>query len=140
MYYYLVYVSSATVPFSTQDLADLLVVSRNNNSKLDITGILLYKEGNFLQLLEGDEKEVKKLYDKIEMDVRHGGAIVLTDGFEDVRQFPDWSMGFRNFNDPEVQALPGYNHFMNTQFTKEEFAEKPQEIRDLLNMFKEQLR
>ncbi len=140
MFYYLVYVSSATVPFSTQDLADLLVVSRNNNSKLDITGILLYKEGNFLQLLEGDENEVKKLYSKIELDVRHGGAIVLTDGFEDERQFPDWSMGFRNFSDPEVQALPGYNHFMNTQFTKEEFAEKPQEIRDLLNMFKQQLR
>jgi len=49
----LVYVSSATELFSDTQLENLLLRSRQNNSTLGITGMLLYKDGNFMQCLEG---------------------------------------------------------------------------------------
>ncbi|MCK6614265.1 MAG: BLUF domain-containing protein [Ignavibacteriales bacterium] len=140
MFYFLVYVSSATVPFAQKDLEDLLEVSRRNNKKLNISGILLYKDGNFMQMLEGEEEAVKQLYDKISLDIRHGGTIVILDGYEEERQFADWSMGFRSLNSPEVLALPGYNKFLNTPLTGREFSENPSEAQELLLMFKEKNR
>lgn len=49
----LVYLSEAVGHFSHLDLAELLAKSRANNSTLGITGMLLFKEGKFLQALEG---------------------------------------------------------------------------------------
>ncbi len=60
----LTYVSSAVRPFAEDELADLLAVSRQNNARLGITGMLLYKDGNFMQVLEGEEAEVRTLYEK----------------------------------------------------------------------------
>jgi hypothetical protein len=56
--YFLVYVSSAVNLFSDEDLIQLLEVSRRNNEKAEITGLLLYSSGNFMQTLEGPEKAV----------------------------------------------------------------------------------
>ena len=50
------YSSSAAVPFSEGDLLELLTRSRENNTAKGITGLLLFKEGKFLQVLEGDER------------------------------------------------------------------------------------
>ncbi len=58
--FFLVYVSSAVRPFSRVDLDDLLATSRANNARVGITGMLLYKDGNFMQVLEGDEEAVRR--------------------------------------------------------------------------------
>ncbi len=63
--FFLVYVSSATRPFSGEDLRALLATCRKNNAELGVTGMLLYKDGNFMQVLEGDEEAVRGLYEKI---------------------------------------------------------------------------
>lgn len=107
--FYLVYASSATRPFSEADLSDLLETSRENNARLGITGMLLYKDGNFMQVLEGEEETVRALYEKIGTDPRHDGAITLHQSFAQERQFPDWSMGFRNLDSPELRTVPGYS-------------------------------
>ncbi len=51
--FFLVYVSSAVVPFTPAALVDLLATSHKNNSKSAVSGMLLYKDGNFMQALEG---------------------------------------------------------------------------------------
>lgn len=58
----IVYTSTASVPFSTAELADLLKSARDNNQRHDITGMLLYKDNNFIQILEGPEQAVRDLY------------------------------------------------------------------------------
>jgi hypothetical protein len=110
--FFLVYVSSATRPFSGEDLRVLLETCRKNNAELGVTGMLLYKDGNFMQVLEGDEGSVRGLYERIAADPRHGGEITLQQGFAEGRQFPDWSMGFprpglaRGARRPWLQRVP----------------------------------
>jgi hypothetical protein len=137
--YSLVYVSSATAPMPKDELLELLSKAREHNSSKDITGLLLYKDGNFMQMLEGDEQAVTSLYQRIELDPRHRGAIVLLKDDTDARQFPDWSMGFRDLTSPELKSHPGFSHFMNTPLTAREFEGRPGRARTLLQMFKEKM-
>lgn len=134
--FFLVYVSSAVRPFTRPDLEDLLATSRENNAELGITGMLLYKDGNFMQVLEGEEEPVRALYDKIGDDLRHRGEITLREGFTEGRQFPDWSMGFRDLESQEVRETPGYSEFLNTPLTGREFSGDPTRAQKLLLTFK----
>lgn len=134
--FFLVYVSSAVRPFSRSELEDLLATSRDNNARAGITGMLLYKDGNFMQVLEGEEGAVRALYDKIGDDPRHRGEITLREGFTEERQFPDWSMGFRDLQSPEARAIPGFSEFLNTPLTGREFSEDPTRAQKLLLTFK----
>jgi hypothetical protein len=134
--FYLVYVSSAVRSFSTDDLRALLATSRKNNAELGITGMLLYKEGNFMQVLEGDEGPVHGLYEKIATDPRHTGEITLKQGFVEERQFPAWSMGFRDLDSPETRAIPGYSEFLSTPLTDKELSGDPSRAQKLLLTFK----
>jgi hypothetical protein len=137
--FFLVYVSSAVVPFSPSDLADLLAKSHKNNSALGITGMLLYKDGNFMQVLEGEEKAVRTLYAKIGDDSRHRGVLTLLQGQVGEREFPDWSMGFRDLNAADVRSMPGYSAFLNTPLTGKEFESDPTRGQKLLMMFKKRM-
>jgi hypothetical protein len=134
-----VYVSSATELFSRSELSDLLAQSRANNARSGITGMLLYKDGNFMQALEGEERAVRSLYDKIGRDRRHRGMITILEGPLVERQFPDWSMAFCDLNSPAVHATPGYSEFLNTPLTGEEFSSAPKNSQKLLMMFKQNM-
>lgn len=132
----LVYISSAVTPFSFAELADLLATSHQNNAPLGITGMLLYKDGNVMQALEGEESVVRKLYTKIGMDRRHRGLITLVQGQIAERQFSEWSMAFRHLGAADVRAIPGYNEFLNTPLTSREFSADPTRCQRLLMTFK----
>ncbi|MGI8650719.1 MAG: BLUF domain-containing protein [Rubrobacter sp.] len=137
--FFLTYASSATGTFLKEDLALLLAQCRENNSALGITGMLLYKDGNFMQVLEGEEEAVRKLYAKIESDPRHKGTIVFQQGYAEERQFPNWSMGFRDLNSSGVGNIPGYSEFLNTPLTRREFSENPTRSQKLLLTFKKSM-
>jgi hypothetical protein len=134
--FFLVYVSSAARPFSGEDLRALLETCRKNNAELGVTGMLLYKDGNFMQVLEGDEEAVRGLYARIAADPRHGGEITLQQGFAEGRQFPDWSMGFRDLDSPEERSTQGYSEFLNAPLTGQEFYGDPSRAQKLLLTFK----
>ena len=110
--YHLIYVSSAVNLFSDQQLKDLLEVSRRNNSERDLSGMLLYVDGNFIQVLEGEKADVLTIYDRVSRDPRHCGVITLLQGDITHRDFTDWSMGFRKLNKDSDTDLPGYNDFL----------------------------
>ena len=134
--FFIVYVSSAVTPFTHSELTDLLEKSRVNNAGLDVSGMLLYKDGNFMQVLEGEEGAVRTSYDKIARDPRHRGLLVLLQGMLAERQFPDWSMGFRDLKAADVLAVPGYDEFLNTPLTDARFSSDPTRCQKLLNTFK----
>lgn len=90
----LIYASAATVDFSTADLQQLLKIARQNNESRGISGMLLFHEGSFLQILEGEKDNVFALYDKIEKDHRHTNVRLLLKTEIDERRFGDWKMGF----------------------------------------------
>ena len=103
----LTYVSSARSPFLPAELREILVKSRTHNTQQAITGLLLYKDGNIMQVLEGEETPVRTLYAKIAQDPRHHGLLILLQTPQVARHFPNWAMGFYNLNQPAAQMLPG---------------------------------
>lgn len=136
----IVYISSATKLLTEEELINLLDVSRIHNEKFDITGLLLYKDGNFMQVLEGDEQQVETLMQKIFSDSRHNDIITLVRGSKDERDFADWSMAFYNLTSPKVKSLPAYSEFLNTPLTEEEFRKNPSLCQKLLISFKKNMR
>ena len=106
--HYLVYVSSARQHFSEEDLETLLISSRQNNSKLGITGMLLFSGDNFIQVLEGELQAINSLYSKISSDPRHTGLLILLKGEVETRNFPQWSMGFKKISKEDYSMLSGY--------------------------------
>jgi len=133
--YFLTYVSSAAVDFSALQLRELLLTCERNNRRDDITGMLLYKDGNFLQVLEGEEASVRAAHGRIAADNRHNGLITLLQGPLSERQFPQWCMGFAELtrNSP-VPA--GYSEFLNSPLTSAEFSGNPSRAQQLLRAFK----
>ena len=97
----LVYVSAAVHHFEPEELAQLLAVSRRNNERDDVTGLLLHVGGNFMQCLEGPAEAVSATLERIRSDPRHTSLRVMLDMSEVERLFADWSMAFR-----EVGNLP----------------------------------
>jgi hypothetical protein len=136
---HLIYMSTATRPFSEADLVSLLQKARSNNTSLGVTGMLLYKEGNFMQLLEGEEQVVMDLYEYIKLNTNHHSATILDKASITERQFGDWSMGFCNLNEQTVQNLPGFNPFMNKSFTAEDLGADPHGCLELLKLFRDMM-
>lgn len=134
--YFLIYISSATRPFSKDDLLKLLAKCRQNNTQLGITGMLLYKSGFFQQILEGSEEAVKSLYAKIKLDPRHRGVIKAFDGFDEEHQFSEWSMGFYDLDSADVANIPGYSQYLNTPLSDERFLSNLGICRRFMLMFK----
>lgn len=136
----LVYVSSAVKPFPQAQLLELLARSRAANAQLGVSGMLLYKCGNFMQVLEGEESVVRRLLATIGADARHRGVLVLLQQRQESRDFPDWSMGFRDLNSPDVLTLPAYCEFMNVDLRDEIFFSDPTNAQKLLLTFKKSMR
>ena len=132
----LVYVSSGVKPFSSDELLQLLVTSRQNNEKLGISGMLLYKGGDFMQALEGDEAAVRSMSARIATDPRHGEITTVLQGPCEAREFPDWSMGFQDLSTVDPRLVPGYTTFLDSPLRASTFAANPATCRRLLLLFK----
>lgn len=90
----LIYCSVATTPMSATDLHALLEQSRDSNLRHDITGILVYDKGVFLQVIEGPDHEVARLSKNIRRDPRHTGFRQVHLATVGRREFGEWSMAF----------------------------------------------
>jgi len=106
----LIYTSAAAKPLSEHELSMLLLGARNRNRNRGITGILLYHEGAFLQVLEGEASTVQRLFDSISRDPRHLRVTELLRRDIEVREFADWAMGFVAMKSVAAE-LPGYSRF-----------------------------
>lgn len=101
MLYTLCYVSSCKNNLTVKDLEHLFRVNKRNNTEHNVSGILIYNNGNFLQILEGDEDLVQTLFKKIRNDARHSNLITLINNPLDDRIFTDFDSGFIHFEDPK---------------------------------------
>ncbi len=131
--FHIVYASSAS------ELQAPLEQARPKNAKLGLAGMLLYKDGNFMHVLEGEKETVTKLAAIIERDPRHIGLLILLRGTSEERLFPNWTMGFRDLADDIAAMTPGYNDFMNTPLTDAEFSRDPNRCMKLLLFFKKNM-
>ncbi|MBT8204740.1 MAG: BLUF domain-containing protein [Eudoraea sp.] len=105
MYYQLTYRSRATQEITTEDIIDILRKSQSNNAAEEITGCLVFNDGYFVQLLEGEKDVVKKRFDMIEVDKRHDTIDILSEGESLERQFEDWTMAYLKLPDEAETKL-----------------------------------
>lgn len=98
--YRLVYVSRAKPGLSDADIGTLLDQSSSNNFERYITGFLVKARGEFMQALEGEEQEVRELYERICGDARHDCVLQIVGERIERRAFPDWSMNYHRVDGP----------------------------------------
>ncbi|OGX81938.1 hypothetical protein BEN47_04765 [Hymenobacter lapidarius] len=103
--YQIFYHSRATQPPSEDHLRALLEQSERSNARHQITGLLLYSDGRYVQVLEGARNDVEALYARICCDPRHQQVVTVSEGPGPRRLFADWNMGFGHVAAPEVDRV-----------------------------------
>ena len=110
------YISSTAKQMSTEELQILLRQCRDNNARLGITGMLLYCNHTFVQILEGEEDIVNALLETIKRDARHQNVRLLSRKPIDRREYSDWSMGFKRLSGEDFRNVEGLNDFFEKDF------------------------
>lgn len=87
-------------------LADICQVAIENNLKLNITGVMLFHNNHFLQVLEGEQDALISTFDKIKSDTRHRNLEIIYDEKVNNRCFPNWRMTLFDLNNPEQFTAP----------------------------------
>ncbi len=96
--HFLIYVSRTNLPLSQESLDTLLRKSRSSNRSAGISGYLIYQDGCFMQILEGQRDTLHKLFDRIKTDPRHGDVRLVMEGPIQHRVFSDWGMTLRDLS------------------------------------------
>jgi hypothetical protein len=84
-------------------VAEILEVSVRNNKRNDITGMMLYADGNIVQVLEGESTSVTDTFSRILVDMRHVGIFVLYEREISERDFGSWSMGYKALTKADIE-------------------------------------
>ncbi len=91
------YISKLKEKLSFSEIDELGKTFQKNNQTKNITGTLIYFNNLFFQIIEGAEKDIDTLFNKIKDDHRHEDLLTLKLENEiSTRYFPDWSMKVTN--------------------------------------------
>lgn len=108
---HLIYASCAARALAPQELGNILAASRRNNTRDDVTGMLLHSEGSFFQVLEGEADVVETVFARIDLDSRHVKTTCIIKEPIARRTFGEWTMGFAELSENEAKEIVGLNDF-----------------------------
>ncbi len=97
--YQIAYVSHSKTRLDEVLLSDILTASKQNNTRDDICGVLMYHDRLFFQVLEGERTLVKNCYRRILRDSRHSAISLMWEGEAETRAFASWAMGYAGPDD-----------------------------------------
>jgi FAD-dependent sensor of blue light len=109
----LAYTSVASHHMTHQELITLLSHCREKNNNRHISGMLLYMDGCFFQVLEGPRAQLELLFEKISKDQRHHHVMKLIVEPIKERAFENWSMGFSDITPAELASITGLTDLLN---------------------------
>lgn len=112
--YYLIYTSEAKLGVDEVELYEILKSSVRNNLKLDITGLLIFHSGTFIQMLEGSRESVHEIYQVIKEDVRHSNVQKLISSTADRRYFSDWRMALEVVHEKTFTEIEAYQSLIDS--------------------------
>jgi len=129
MVFQITYSSVANPGLSIAEIDDIITEANQYNIIHDITGCLIYNNGYFLQILEGEKQLVMILINKIKLDNRHDHFTILSEGETNLRTFNEWAMAY--YHDPlnaqlnsEVQEIKASLLKLSKSSKKPNFALK----------------
>lgn len=105
MDYCITYFSSAVSSTTEQVVLDIVNFSRENNARLGITGVLLYINGHIVQVLEGQQQAVERLYKSIQADPRHTNVRTVISQPIAQRLFDHWYMGYEMLSHSQYEEV-----------------------------------
>ena len=130
----LTYVSIAMAQGGASVLDRIRLASARHNARLDVTGLLLYSAGSFLQLIEGEERAVINIFNRIEQDPRHSDITVVDWRFIVDRHFGEWRMATRELGRDEAGAHPGLAPYFEGGFDACALAARPEKAFEILTV------
>ena len=136
----LIYVSSAVKSFKISDIKDIFRFSREANGRKGITGLLLFKDGNFMQVLEGYSRVVDDLLLKISQDRRHTGMITLLRDSIQTRTFSEWKMGFKDIGTITEEEKSALSDYLDLPLNDDRYVSNPNAAYIILESFKKTVR
>jgi hypothetical protein len=136
--YCLVYTSIASQKMSDDDLEYLLKIIRKKNETRHVTGMLLYLDPFFMQVLEGEEAMVNELFNLIKQDSRHHKVSLIYKKPIEERYFSNWTMGFSKISHENIAIMEGFSDFLQRP-TAEFFSNSPSKVEELLYKFKHEI-
>ncbi|NOU60890.1 BLUF domain-containing protein [Marinifilum caeruleilacunae] len=132
---HIVYVSFSRFKLSELELDQLLAEIRPKNLANGVTGLLLYNDEIFIQVIEGEQDTINSLYDRLEKDRRHTNIVKILEEEIKQRSFPDWSMGYHKLSKEESNDLPGYTDLMTAEDLRTSLKQSSKAIIDLVEKF-----
>jgi hypothetical protein len=131
------YVSRLSQPMSSEQLLALLMQCRDNNATQGVTGMLLYGNGTFLQVIEGDAPVIDGLVEKIWADPRHAEKKLLHRREISRREYADWSMAFERISDEAFWDVEGLKRFGVQDFNYEYLVGHEPLVSALMDRYRE---
>ena len=92
--YQLIYISSATHQISKAEFEELAAHALKKNTEMGITGTLAFKDGNFMQVIEGEQEAIAHLFAQIKEDSRHTLVSIIQEGSISAREYGGWISSF----------------------------------------------
>ena len=133
---HIVYVSFAFKDYSEKELEELLSGIRKKNALQGVTGLLLYNDQNFIQVIEGQRETIQNLFQIIEKDARHNNVVKLIEESIEQRAFPNWTMGFRRIGKKQSSRIRGFSNFLNTENPEKIIKRSTPQVMYLLDSFR----
>ena len=128
----IVYSSLATKKMLKSDLYMILRQARLNNEQSGVTGILIFSDGYFFQVLEGEENIVADLYQTISADDRHSEIQLLLEEDIEKRSFPDWGMAYATLSAREMGNWAGLRNAITLDDTLNILRSEKDRVRNIL--------
>jgi hypothetical protein len=113
----IVYASAASHVYAEEQLERLLSKARESNRRSGITGMLVYHEQSFLQLIEGPGTALNSLFARLRSDQGHHRVVLLLRERVAARSFADAPMGFAQLTNAELQGIPEMADFLERRMT-----------------------
>jgi hypothetical protein len=108
MPYQILYASRAAKPMTVDDLEAILAHARRRNEAREVTGVLLYVDGVFFQIVEGDRDVLRGLIAALAGDPRHDSVKVLYQGEVEARAFDSWRMAYLDATAEQLSQWAGF--------------------------------
>jgi hypothetical protein len=92
------YLSTANKDLNQDEVAELLDLTEIRNNNAGVNGLLIYSDGNFFEVIEGEETKIKELFENIKVDPRHRNILIVFEKSIDKPLFDDKEANFISEN------------------------------------------
>jgi hypothetical protein len=114
---------------------EIIEVASRNNQKNGVTGMLLYADGNVVQVLEGEQASVMDTFGRILVDMRHASIFVLYEREISKRDFESWSMGYQPLTKADSERLEATRHVFQLSDQEVTRRVEPSDALEILKSF-----